>query len=48
MDRAPDGKSLFACSQDGTVACLQLQEELDDAVPEEIVVSLYENCNCNY
>ncbi|KAG1050954.1 hypothetical protein G6F43_006809 [Rhizopus delemar] len=36
---APDGKSLFACSQDGTVACLQLQEELDDAVPEEIVMT---------
>lgn len=37
--RSPDGKCLFACSQDGTVACLQFEEELSDVVPESIVVS---------
>ncbi|KAI8384389.1 WD40-repeat-containing domain protein [Radiomyces spectabilis] len=31
----PDGKNLFACSQDGTVACLQLGEELREVAPEE-------------
>ncbi|KAI8328132.1 WD40-repeat-containing domain protein [Chlamydoabsidia padenii] len=37
----PDGQTLFACSQDGTIACLQLQEEL--MIPssnEEILKSL--------
>ncbi|KAI8365862.1 WD40-repeat-containing domain protein [Choanephora cucurbitarum] len=33
----PDGKSLFACSQDGTVACLQLEAELADIAPDEEV-----------
>ncbi|KAI9282301.1 WD40-repeat-containing domain protein [Sporodiniella umbellata] len=36
---APDGRSLFACSRDGTVVCLQLPEELEDDVPDETVVS---------
>lgn len=35
---APDGRSLFACSCDGTVACLQFQEELDDDVPDSVVI----------
>lgn len=39
---APDGKSLFACSQDGTVACLQFQEELDDIASEQAVISKLE------
>ncbi|CAO3610025.1 unnamed protein product [Mucor hiemalis] len=33
----PDGKSLFACSQDGTVACLQLDVELNDVAPDDTV-----------
>ncbi|KAI8349397.1 WD40-repeat-containing domain protein [Blakeslea trispora] len=33
----PDGKSLFACSQDGTVACLQLDTELADIAPDDEV-----------
>lgn len=33
----PDGKNLFACSQDGTVACLQLGEELNDEAPEDAI-----------
>lgn len=37
-NRAPDGKSLFACSQDGTIAFIQFGEELQDTVPEEVVV----------
>ncbi|KAG0175754.1 HIR complex subunit, partial [Apophysomyces sp. BC1034] len=32
---APDGKSLFACSQDGTIACLQLHQELTHVAPNE-------------
>ncbi|ORE08918.1 WD40 repeat-like protein [Rhizopus microsporus var. microsporus] len=39
---SPDGKCLFACSQDGTVACLQFEEELSDVVPENIVVKRLE------
>lgn len=51
--RSPDGKCLFACSQDGTVACLQFEEELSDVVPESIVVSMIERemkglSNTNY
>ncbi|ORZ04888.1 WD40-repeat-containing domain protein [Absidia repens] len=34
----PDGQTLFACSQDGTVACLQLQEELQNPAPHEEVL----------
>ncbi|KAI8075593.1 WD40-repeat-containing domain protein [Thamnidium elegans] len=33
----PDGKNLFACSQDGTVACLQLGDELHDEAPEDAI-----------
>ncbi|RCI01866.1 HIR complex subunit, partial [Rhizopus stolonifer] len=33
----PDGKSLFACSQDGTVACLQLEAELQDMAADEAI-----------
>jgi protein HIRA/HIR1 len=36
----PDGKSLFACSQDGTVACLQLESELDEVAADEEIVSV--------
>ncbi|KAF7729232.1 HIR complex subunit [Apophysomyces ossiformis] len=32
---SPDGKSLYACSQDGTIACLQLQQELTNVAPNE-------------
>ncbi|KAI9264421.1 WD40-repeat-containing domain protein [Sporodiniella umbellata] len=39
---SPDGKSLFACSQDGTVACLQFQKELDDVASEQDVISKLE------
>ncbi|EIE81194.1 hypothetical protein RO3G_05899 [Rhizopus delemar RA 99-880] len=39
---APDGKSLFACSQDGTIAFIQFGEELQDTVPEEVVISKLE------
>lgn len=41
INRTPDGKSLFACSQDGTVACLQLDDELVDAAPEDAIVSFF-------
>lgn len=37
QNRTPDGKSLFACSQDGTVACLQLDAELIDVAPDDAV-----------
>lgn len=33
----PDGKSLFACSQDGTVACLLLDTELSDVAPDDVI-----------
>ena len=33
----PDGKSLFACSQDGTVACLQLDAELEHVAPDDAI-----------
>ncbi|KAI8644133.1 WD40-repeat-containing domain protein [Parasitella parasitica] len=33
----PDGKNLFACSQDGTVACILLDKELDDVAPDDVV-----------
>ncbi|GAN04822.1 hir-1 [Mucor ambiguus] len=33
----PDGKSLFACSQDGTVACLLLDAELNDVAPNDVI-----------
>ncbi|KAI8986936.1 WD40-repeat-containing domain protein [Pilobolus umbonatus] len=31
----PDGKSLFACSHDGSIVCIQLEEELKDIAPDE-------------
>lgn len=33
----PDGKSLFACSQDGTVACVLLDTELNDVAPDDMI-----------
>ncbi|KAL9541248.1 hypothetical protein MBANPS3_009229 [Mucor bainieri] len=33
----PDGKRLFACSQDGTVACLLLDTELSDVAPDDVI-----------
>lgn len=35
--RSPDGQTLYACSQDGSVACLRLEEELSDVVPDSEV-----------
>jgi protein HIRA/HIR1 len=35
----PDGTSLFACSQDGTVACILLDTELEEVAPDEVIVS---------
>ncbi|KAI7904073.1 WD40-repeat-containing domain protein [Cokeromyces recurvatus] len=37
MAWTPDGKNLFACSHDGTVACLLLAEELQDIAPDEVI-----------
>ncbi|KAI8059330.1 WD40-repeat-containing domain protein [Gongronella butleri] len=34
---SPSGHELFACSQDGTVACLQLEKELGPPVPQDEV-----------
>ncbi|SAM04262.1 hypothetical protein [Absidia glauca] len=34
----PDGRTLFACSQDGTVACLQMQEELTKPAPDKDII----------
>ncbi|KAI8884517.1 WD40 repeat-like protein [Backusella circina FSU 941] len=33
----PDGRSLFGCSEDGTTICIQLEEELSDVVPDELI-----------
>lgn len=44
----PDGKSLFACSQDGTVACLQLDSELNDVAADDEIVSFTDNLNIKY
>lgn len=35
----PDGRSLFACSQDGTIACIQFDSELEDIAPDDMIVS---------
>ncbi|ORZ19308.1 WD40-repeat-containing domain protein [Absidia repens] len=35
---APNGQTLFACSQDGTVACLQLQDELEKPASDDEIV----------
>ncbi|KAI8975694.1 WD40-repeat-containing domain protein [Mycotypha africana] len=35
----PDGRTLFACSQDGTVACIMLDTELEDVVPDDEINS---------
>ncbi|KAI9483199.1 MAG: WD40-repeat-containing domain protein, partial [Benjaminiella poitrasii] len=37
MAWTPNGKNLFACSHDGTVACLLLAEELHDIAPDEVI-----------
>ncbi|KAI8093179.1 WD40-repeat-containing domain protein [Halteromyces radiatus] len=34
----PDGQTLFACSQDGTIACLQLKEELAEPASDDEVL----------
>ncbi|KAI8141993.1 WD40-repeat-containing domain protein [Fennellomyces sp. T-0311] len=34
----PDGRSLFACSHDGTVVCVRLDEILSNSAPEEEII----------
>ncbi|CAO3610103.1 unnamed protein product [Cunninghamella echinulata] len=36
----PDGQSLFACSQDGTVVCIQLKNELNKPASDEELLDL--------
>lgn len=37
--RTPDGQWLYACSHDGTVACLKLDDGLMRPAPDEEIVS---------
>jgi protein HIRA/HIR1 len=39
--RTPDGKNLFGCSEDGTIICIQLEEELSDVVSDELIVGVW-------
>ncbi|CAO3615348.1 unnamed protein product [Cunninghamella blakesleeana] len=36
----PDGQNLFACSQDGTVVCIQLQDELNKPASDEELLNM--------
>ncbi|KAI8337443.1 WD40-repeat-containing domain protein [Chlamydoabsidia padenii] len=38
----PDGQTLFACSQDGTVACLQLKEVLNNPASDDDILNRLE------
>jgi protein HIRA/HIR1 len=46
---SPDGRYVVACSQDGTVAFLQLDEELGTAIEDDEMVSFLKKAlSCEY
>ncbi|CAO3591956.1 unnamed protein product [Absidia cylindrospora] len=42
----PNGQTLFACSQDGSVACLQLQDELEKPASDDEIVKKLAQYGC--